>query len=69
MEAKRSSETSVNFQKITRPYIPESVTLHKYRCENLRACTVVLNPIVQTESNLRLVDVLLVMEMKKWISQ
>jgi hypothetical protein len=34
-EAICSSETSVEFQLTTRPYIPEDNTLHNHRCENL----------------------------------
>jgi hypothetical protein len=36
MEAICSSETSVDFQRITRRYIPEDSTLHNHRCENLK---------------------------------
>jgi hypothetical protein len=36
MEAKYSSETSVDFQRTTRHYNPEDRTLHNYRCENLK---------------------------------
>jgi hypothetical protein len=36
MEAKSSSETSVDFQRTTRRYIPEHRTLHNHRCENLK---------------------------------
>jgi hypothetical protein len=32
-----SSETSVDFQRNTRRYIPEDSTLHKHRCENLKS--------------------------------
>jgi hypothetical protein len=35
MEAIYSSEASVNFQRTTRRYIPENVTLHNNRYENL----------------------------------
>jgi hypothetical protein len=35
MEAIFSSETSVDFQRTTRRYIPEDGTLHNHRCENL----------------------------------
>jgi hypothetical protein len=34
-----SSETSVDFQRTTRRYIPEGRTLHKHRCENLKSCS------------------------------
>jgi hypothetical protein len=37
MEAKSSSETSDAFQRITRRYIPEGVTLHNDRYENLKS--------------------------------
>jgi hypothetical protein len=40
MEAIFSSETSVDTQRTTRRYIPEDNTLHNYRCENLRSCTI-----------------------------
>jgi hypothetical protein len=32
MEAKYLSETFVNFQRNTRRYIPEDITLYNYRC-------------------------------------
>jgi hypothetical protein len=32
-----SSETSVDFQRSTRRYIPEDSTLHNHRCENLKS--------------------------------
>jgi hypothetical protein len=31
------SETSVDFQRNTRRYIPEDGTLHDHRCENLKS--------------------------------
>jgi hypothetical protein len=34
MEAKFSSETSVEFERTTRRYILEGKTIHNYRCEN-----------------------------------
>jgi hypothetical protein len=37
MEAIFSSETSVDFQRITRRYIPEDGTLLNHRCENLES--------------------------------
>jgi hypothetical protein len=37
MEAKFSSETSVDFQRTTRHYTPEHITLHNHRCENLKS--------------------------------
>jgi hypothetical protein len=37
MEAKYSSETSVDFQRTTCLYIPEDRTLHNHRCDNLRS--------------------------------
>jgi hypothetical protein len=36
MEATFSSETSADFQRTVRRYIPEDRTLHNHRCENLR---------------------------------
>jgi hypothetical protein len=35
MKATCSSETSVDSQRITRPYIPEDISVHNHRCENL----------------------------------
>jgi hypothetical protein len=40
MEATVSSETSFDFQQMTRRYSPENRTLSNYRCENLRSCPV-----------------------------
>jgi hypothetical protein len=37
MEATYSSETSVDFQRNTRRYIPEDRTLHNYRSENFKS--------------------------------
>jgi hypothetical protein len=37
MEAISSSETSVDFEQITRRYIPEDSTLHNHRCDNLKS--------------------------------
>jgi hypothetical protein len=37
MEAIRSSETSVDFQRTTLRYIPEDGTHHSHRCENLKS--------------------------------
>jgi hypothetical protein len=36
MEATSSSETSVDFQRTTRRYIPEDGALHNHPCENLK---------------------------------
>jgi hypothetical protein len=36
MEAISSSETSVDFHRATRRYIPEDIILHDHRCENLK---------------------------------
>jgi hypothetical protein len=36
MEVTYSSETSVDFQRTTRRYIPEDRTLQTHRCENLK---------------------------------
>jgi hypothetical protein len=38
MEAISSSETSADFQRTTRHYIPEDSTLHIHHCENLKSC-------------------------------
>jgi hypothetical protein len=37
MEAMCSSETSVDFQRAIRRYIPKDRTLHNHRCENLKS--------------------------------
>jgi hypothetical protein len=37
MEAICSSETSADFQRTTRRYIPKDGTLHNHRCENLKS--------------------------------
>jgi hypothetical protein len=37
IEATCSPETSVDFQRTTRRYIPEDRTLHNHRCENLKS--------------------------------
>jgi hypothetical protein len=37
MEATRSSETSVGFQRIARRHIPEDRTIHNDRCEDLKS--------------------------------
>jgi hypothetical protein len=37
MEATCSSETSVDFHRTTRSYIPEVRTFHNHRCENLKS--------------------------------
>jgi hypothetical protein len=42
IEAKCSSETSVNFQGTTRRYITEDSTHHNIRCENLKSCILLL---------------------------
>jgi hypothetical protein len=50
MMATYSTETSVDFQRNTRPYIPEDRTLHNYRCEYLKSyfllCYILLYPVV-----------------------
>jgi hypothetical protein len=38
MEETCSSETSVDFQRPTRRYIPEDKTLHYHRCQNFKSC-------------------------------
>jgi hypothetical protein len=42
MEAIWSFETSADFQRTTRRYIPEDGTLHNHRCENLK-CYITFN--------------------------
>jgi hypothetical protein len=37
VEAMCSSETSVDFQRTARHYIPEDSALHNHRCENLKS--------------------------------
>jgi hypothetical protein len=37
VEAPYSSETSVDFKRTTRCYIPEDITLHNHCCENLKS--------------------------------
>jgi hypothetical protein len=37
MEAKYSSETSVDFQRTTPRYNPEDRTIYNHRCENLKS--------------------------------
>jgi hypothetical protein len=37
MEAIYSSETSVDFQRITRRYIEEDSTFHNHRCQNFKS--------------------------------
>jgi hypothetical protein len=56
MEATYSSETSVDFQRNTQPYIPEDRTLHDHRCENLnsyksRPCSVSIHRLAGRRKN------------------
>jgi hypothetical protein len=44
MEATHFSETSVDFQRTTRSYIPEDRTLHNHRYENLKSYNYYLFP-------------------------
>jgi hypothetical protein len=37
MEARCSSETSVDFQRTTRRYVAQDIILHNHRCENLKS--------------------------------
>jgi hypothetical protein len=41
MEATCSSETSTDFQRTTRRYIPDNNILHNHRCENLKSYIVI----------------------------
>jgi hypothetical protein len=51
METTSSSETSVEFQRTTRRYIPEGSTLHKHRCENLKSYIRVASlPVLQSKT-------------------
>jgi hypothetical protein len=51
MEAKYSSEDSVDFQWNVRRYIAEDRTLHNLRCENLKSYFIIL-PIAVSEKRL-----------------
>jgi hypothetical protein len=55
MERIFSSETSVDFQRTTRRYIPEDSTLQNHPCENLKSYTILTvvrrEPVTMTESN------------------
>jgi hypothetical protein len=42
MEATRYSETSVDFQRTTRCYIPEDRTFHNHSCKNLSSNIVLM---------------------------
>jgi hypothetical protein len=44
MEAKCSSETSIDFQRTTRHYIPEDRTLHNHSCRNAIYVVLLYNP-------------------------
>jgi hypothetical protein len=52
MEAIYSSETSVDFQRTTRRYIPEDSTLHNHRSENLKSYIILINPFSLHKTNL-----------------
>jgi hypothetical protein len=43
METICSSETSVDFERTTRRYIPDDSTLHNHRCENLKSYKFILS--------------------------
>jgi hypothetical protein len=43
MEAIRSSETLVDFQRTTQRYIPGDSNFHNYRCENLKSYNIILD--------------------------
>jgi hypothetical protein len=51
MEAICSSESSVDFHWTIRRYIPEDRTLHIFRCENLKSCTLRLLLETETQSS------------------
>jgi hypothetical protein len=46
-----SSETSADFQRTTRRYIPEGRTLHNHRCENLRSYIIKFIPRITHRNN------------------
>jgi hypothetical protein len=52
MEAKYSSETSVDFHRITRRYIPEHITLHNHSCENIKSYIPKLQRLLHTNKKL-----------------
>jgi hypothetical protein len=60
MEAIFSFETSADFQRTTRPYIPENSTLHNYHYENLKsykshfACSEIMNRTIQRDVRSRI---------------
>jgi hypothetical protein len=41
MEAICSSETSLDFQRITRRYIPDDSSTHNHRCKNLKSYAII----------------------------
>jgi hypothetical protein len=54
--ASTASETSVDFERITRRYIPEDRTLHNHRCENLKSHFRVFNICIRKQLPSRLVS-------------
>jgi hypothetical protein len=48
-----ASETSVEFQRNTRHYIPEDSTLHNHRWENLKSYTI---PVYERAKSFHVVD-------------
>jgi hypothetical protein len=53
MEATCSSETSTDFQRTTRRYIPEdSITLQNHRCENLKSYMLMVNVYIKLNISL-----------------
>jgi hypothetical protein len=58
MEAICSSETSVDFQRTTRRYIPEDSTLHNHRCENLKSYTGICRRILVKLYNVTLHEII-----------
>jgi hypothetical protein len=46
MKAAYSSETSVDFHWTTRIYVPEDITLHNHRCENLNTKYIIFSTLL-----------------------
>jgi hypothetical protein len=46
------SETSVDFQQITRRYIPEDIIIHIHRCDHLEPCKTDISERYETQNSL-----------------
>jgi hypothetical protein len=51
MKVTCSSETTVDFQRTTRLFIPEGRTIHNHRCENLRKYLPVIKQNLEVENS------------------